>query len=375
MDFNDVQAGLATLEPNEAFTIVNTARPPAAYLFAQFLPERNDYDYQVSRGNIIVRATMAGLVGMDSPYPEGGAIEEADFSENTAKIANRVRLPEAAIRKLQMAVLRRRASNAPTVKVVTQTYLNFVNKLILQPHLDTAEWLRVRAMMDGAINWQFGNKILEVDYKLKAGSKMADLAGNNGFGGSTSQFWPTIMAMRRFLKRSGVRAFITDAETADVIVSNPVNKVEVVSVNEVNDFTTVTKIRQLSGALDQPTKDARFTVDIIAYSMEADILDEANKGKTKVVPFIKPGEFLAVGNNRTRAFNVGDGGTPNPESERALGYTHIAPTTESGGVPGRWADAYQPAREPWAFEGVGVTNLLPVIEADDKLISIRTALP
>jgi hypothetical protein len=101
MEF-DLRTALDALrQRGTVFAIANQARPPASYVFASILPEETRFSYQATAGSMTVRATMAGLVGMDSPYPEGGALEVSKFSEETAKIAIRVRFPEQQLRELQ----------------------------------------------------------------------------------------------------------------------------------------------------------------------------------------------------------------------------------------------------------------------------------
>jgi hypothetical protein len=100
MNFNFAVA-LAALGLGAAFRIANEARTPADYLFASLLPEQNRSTYTISSGQMIVRATMAGLVGMDSPYPPSGIIDLSTFLERTAKVANNTTLTEQALRELQ----------------------------------------------------------------------------------------------------------------------------------------------------------------------------------------------------------------------------------------------------------------------------------
>src|SRR6478735_6960132 len=100
MLFNFAEA-LVRMGPDAATVIANGTRPAPNYLFNTFLPERLMPDYHVEAANIIVRATMAGLVAMDSPYPTGGTVEMSNFLEQSAKLAISNTITEAALRQIQ----------------------------------------------------------------------------------------------------------------------------------------------------------------------------------------------------------------------------------------------------------------------------------
>jgi hypothetical protein len=181
--------------------------------------------------------------------------------------------------------------------------------------------------------------------------------------------------------RYNVRAYILHPDTWDVILANGVNNIQVTSIDNTMGSGTATITRLVnrsagSTTLLTPSPDARETISLIRYGNEGEIFDPANPGKTIRIPFMPRGKLLAVANNTgSNAYVVGQGSTPAPEY--ALGYTHIAPTVEGGGMPGRWADVYTPQGEPWALEGRGVQNALPVIEANyyDKLAVASTDMP
>jgi hypothetical protein len=375
MDFNFTQA-LAQLPPGAPFRVANEARPPSSYLFNTLLPERNEWDYQAAVGNMIVRTTMAGLVGMDSPYPEGGIIEASDFSEATAKIAISVRLPERAIRRMQQILMHLMVNQQPTIPVIQTEALNFTNKLIVQPMLDTSEWLRGQALAFGKIDWTFNNKRLLVDYGFPANHvlPLRTLGSNEAYSGTASKFWDDVRAARRLLRRN-VRAYIAHGDTIDDM-----------RYNKANGFVVTGETQAMSGAITfrrwipgitgtdfrQYSDDPEDVITIIRYNEEGEVFDLANPGKTLRIPFMPRGRILAVANNSGTDYTIGAGSTP--PIELALGYTHIAPTVEGGGSPGRWADVGVDDDEPWAFRGRGATNLLPVIEAYDKVVVLLTEL-
>jgi hypothetical protein len=360
------RAILAAMGPGAAFRIANTARTAADYLFAQLLPEQTKFSYDIQSGNMTIRATMAGLVGMDSPYPPGGAIDTRTFAERTAKIANEVPLNEQTLRALQEMVMRLQLNNAPTNDAVTRQVLNFVQKIIVQPHLDTMEWLRGQALVTGAIDWTFGKIRLQVDYGVPVGNFLTNRTGNNAYGGSTSKFWDDIRTIRRTL--GSVRTIIAHPTTIDEIRYNPVNAV--ITIDEGAGGVRMRKVNS-DGV---PTQDVSDVITLVAYDKEADVLDPTGAGVTVKVPFMPTGKLLGVGNNQQSGFsiNVGAGGTDDLEAQNALGYTHIAPTIEGGGRPGRWADVFTPEHEPYKIIGRGVTNGLPVIEAPEKIVVAST---
>jgi len=363
------RAILATLGNAAAFRIANTARPAADYLFAQLLPEEPRFGYNIEAGTMTIKATMAGLVGMDSPYPPGGAVETTTFAERTAKIANQVALNEQTLRHIQEMVMRLQFNRQPTLEALQQTVLNFVDKIIVQPHLDTMEWLRSRALVYGEIDWTFGKIKLEVDYGVPSGNFLTARTGTAGYGGSASMFWTDVREIRRILK--SVRAIIAHPTLIDVIRYNAANNV--VTIAEDANGVTLRRVNS-EGAF---TQDAGDVVRLVSYDKEADILDPATPGTTVNLPFMPTTKLLGVGNNVVSGFGIGvdQGGTEDPNRNNRLGYTHIAPTIEGGGRPGRWSNVFTPEHEPYALIGRGVTNGLPVLEAPSKVVVGTTELP
>lgn len=366
MNFSFTEA-LRNLGPDAAFRIINEARPPASYLFATLLPERPSTSYEVKSGSMTVRATMAGLVGMDSPYPEGGAIGISTFMEQSAKLGISLDLPEYAIRSLQDIVMRLQVSGGNTAEALANEVLNFSDKLLAQAHLDAAEWLRGQALATGAIDWTFNQKRLLVDYGVPGANKLTSRTGNDGYGGSASKFWTDIKEARRLL-RGNVRAFIAHPDMIDAIIYNDVN-----AINVVNQSTTSVTIQRYRGDLERPSTDARETLTLISYGLEGEILDLTAPGATVLKPFMPNTKVVAVGNNQGTQYVVGAGS--NAPVDNILGYTHIAPTVEGGGMPGRWARVFTPENRPWALRGESAANLLPVLEAPDKVVIMTSELP
>lgn len=352
----DFTAALEDLGPNAAFEIANGARPGSSYLFNQFLPERLEPSYRAEAGNITIRATMAGLAAIDGAYPPVGMMEASDFSQKIPKIAGTTRLNEATQRAMQDRLMRLLATGTPTTDFIQTEILNFINKVIVQPHLDSLEWLRAQCLFNGVINWTFGEITLNVDYGVPAANFLTQRTGTDAWGGTTSKFWEDVRSLRRLL-RWNTRAFIAHPDTIDEIIFNDANKAEVLEQSAER-----VRIRRLVGSTERASRDARDTVELIAYGLEGEVYDTANPGETIKIPFCPAGKLLAVANNERNEYRVGEGSTDDPEANNNLGYTHVGPTVEGGGRLGRWARAYTPEGRPYQLVGEGVTNSLPVLE-------------
>ena len=372
MQFDLTAAIRALQDANAPFVLANGAIPGTAYLLSQFLPEVGSFDYDAKSSTMTVRATMATLVGMDSVYPPGGAIETTSFAEQTAKIANHVELPEVLLRQLQALLTRVIAQGGQGIEETVNTALNFLNKIIIQPHLDTAEWLRGRALSTGAISWTANGITLSVDYNIPDANILTTRTGNDGYGGSTSKFWTDLRTMRSKLGGQ-VAALIMHQDTKEMILANSANNIKILAETD-NSFSIVRYVT--IGGNTVESSDARDRATFLTYSREADVYDEANPGKTKPVKLFPTGVITAIGRYNANRFVVGQGGTQAPANPSApqIGYTHMAPTVEGGGTPGRWAELFIDPNRPWTFGGRGVSNLLPVIDAPDRIVLMTTEM-
>lgn len=359
-------AALATLGPDAAFRIANVARPAGDYVWAQFLPEQRRASYHVSSGTMTIRPTMAGLVGMDSPYPPGGLVDISTFMEQTAKIANDIGLSEKALRELQALLQMTAGSTEANAKTLAEEALNFLNKVVVQAHLDTFEWMRGQALATGAINWVMNDITLAIDYGIPAANLLANNTGTAAYYNTASNFWKDIRTLRKLLKEQ-VRAFVAHPDLISDIVYNDANKLKVIGEDGLGGFT----VQRVVGSTERPSGDVRDTVQLIAYAKEGEVLDPANPGKSIKVPFCPRTKLVAIGRNTNDGYRVGDGATADPLNEIAIGYTHIAPTVE-GGAPGRWARLFTPEGQPWSLHGQGVTNGLPVIE-NAELVAVASS--
>lgn len=363
---------LATLGGNDAVVrIANAARPPADYLGATFLPEQNRPGYVAKSGSMTIRSTMAGIVGMDSPYPSTGLAESSTFMEKVAKLANDVTIPEEQMREMQQFAQQMLATGSATREFVLSNLLNFLQKVVLQPHLDRMEWLRWQALATGEIDWTFNQKEVAVDYGIPSAHKFATRTSTAGYGGTASAFWSDVRAAQKLL-RYGQMSIVMHPDTLNVVLSNEANAVEVVSQND-----TRFEIRRLvtRGGNTVASSDARERIAIVAYGAEGEVFDPANPGKTIKIPFVPAGAVAFIGRGGSQGFVVGQGATEPAATGLELGYTHIAPTVEGGGVSGRWARVDVPNDRPWQVRGQAVTNGLPVIENPEKLVIASTVLP
>ena len=364
---------LRDMSQDTMLELMAAARNDPDYYLTTLLPERVLPDYNVEAGNITVRATMAGLVGMDSPYPEGGAIDVSTFLEKSAKIAIALGLKEETLRQLQKFVreymLANNGAGAPNPEdFLTQEAFNFWEKVIVQAVKDTREWMRGQALK-GQIDWTFNKKRLQVDYGFPAANILAERTGTSAYGGTASKFWEDTRTQNRALRRSSRIVRIANPDTVDEIVYNSAN-----SMNVLEENGDMVRVQKITGDQRVSTGDARDTITIIKYAGEGEVLDPSQPGATLVLPFIDKGEYIAVGSGVVRGYRVGEGSTTEPRNELELGYTHLAPTVEGNGQMGDWGRMYTPQERPWELRGEGVCNFLPVIEGFNRVVRARTAM-
>lgn len=363
--FQDAIAALQ--EGATVFQIANQARPGGNYRFADILPEIGRTSYRAKTATMRIRSLMAGMVGMSSPYPGGMARDVTRFNESTIKLANDVRMEEEDIREVQEFLMAMQIRGGATNEAAIEEVTNFVDKIIVQPHLDTAEWLRGQALLTGQIDWTFNGIHVFVDYGIPAENMLAQRTGNDGWGGSTSKFWEDVRALKAVLKQDVV-AFYAHPDTIDMIVSNQANNL---FISAQNTLTGQVTLQRFISILSNPaiSSDQRDSITLIPHGDEGEVYDLSALPvqKTKSVLFFPKGAILAIGRPRRNQWIVGSGSTPEPTPVQ-LGYTHLAPTVESGGVqPGRWARVFTPEGQPWQLAGQGASNILPVIEDPTRI--------
>jgi len=347
---------LQRLGPDAAFRIINEARPGNVYLLSTLLPERSMPSYEVRGGSLVVHSTMAGLVGLDSPYPPSGAMSVSAFLERTAKLANEVVMSEHALRTLQEMMLR--VGQQDMTERLVEEVLNFTDAVLVQPHLDAAEYLRGQALGNGMIEWNYGSTSMTVDYGIPTTNRLPVRTGADAYGGSSSKFWDDIRLQNRLLRFASRIVRIAHPDLIDSIIYNDANALQVLSITE----NTITVRRVVStGGTPVASNDARDVVEIIRYGMEGEVINPDNPTQTIRVPFWPRNKLVAIGLGTGRGYVVGSGSRP--AEDTALGYTHLAPTVESGGKPGRWARVHTPPDRPWQLIGQAVSNVLPVIDA------------
>lgn len=354
--------------------LANEQKPPASYLLTTILPERVLPGYDVDAATMTVRAIMAHAVGMDSKYPEGGAVEMATFREQIAKYAIQQNLSEKAIRGVQELARDLLARGQGTTDLAVNTVLNFVNKLLLQPHFDRAEFLRGEALFTGMISDRTNGSNVVVDYGVPAANKFATRTGTDAYNSTASKFWTDTVAARRILGNA-YRVSMASRATIEGIIYNDANKINVLDIE--GGRYTIQRYVGEPGGLRTATQDARERMTLVEYQAEGEILDltSANRGKTIKVPFVPDGVVGHFGAaDRSREFIPGEGATEDPRNELELGYTHIGPTVEGGGAAGRWARVYTPEGMPMQIRGQSVSNMLPVILSPEKIVLASTTL-
>lgn len=371
MDF-DLRQAIENLEQSTVFELANQGRPPADYLFNMVLPNINMDTYDVANSTMTIRTTMAGLTGMDSKYAPGGASDITEMSGRTGKVAITADLPEQFLRQLQNMLLRLTAQGVPTEMAIQDTGLNFVNKIIVQALFDREEWLKGQALFTGGLDWTFNGKNLKADYGIPAANFLTARTGNNGYGGSTSKFWEDYYSAQEILNWK-VTACIMHPTTLKTIMANAdVNQLQFVTSDPAtNSFMFQRTISRAGNTVI--SSDPRDMIQIIAYNKEGEIWDLNNPGATTKVPFCPVGGVLWLGERVDAASNVfvvGDGSTLPAviENPVMMGYGHIAPTTEGGGLPGRWSRLYVPQDKPWSMSADGVSNFIPVIQAPERIV-------
>lgn len=356
---------LANIGPDSAFRIANEKRPENFYLFNTLLPEMNEPTYSIDSGSLTIRSAMAGLASTDSPYPPTGISEVAAFLEEATKLANTVKLTERAIRRIQGKM--KDLGKSDSMDFIVNEALNFLEKVIVQPHLDAMEWLRGKALVTGAIDWTFNGQNLVVDYGIPAANILTTRTGTAAWDSTASAFWDDIILIQSTLGYN-VRAMIAHPNTVMSIIDNDVNAIEITNLMELGNGSLAYSLMRRIGTTERPDTDFRRNITIIAYGLEGEVLNPAGPSATQQLPFMEEGKILAVGNTgRTSFYRVGEGSTEDPWTQVPLGYTHIAPTVEGGGQMGRWAQLFTPEQMPMQLHGRGVTNGLPVVETPEKI--------
>lgn len=374
---------------NGILRVAREARPGSDYVLANILPEIGIPNYQAKSSSMRIFAVMAGMAAQSSPYAPGGATESASFREATIKLANEIPLREEDIRAIHELIASRTIQaavsgqaldiGAISIKAMIEQILGFTDKTIVQSHLDTAEWLRGRALTTGQINWTFNDIPVAVDYEFNTDNINAQQTGNDAWGGSASKFWEDVRFLRRVL-RYAVDGFYAHPDTISEIIDNSVNNITIIAQNEITNAVTLQKTVSLVGT-PALSSDKRDTVTLIPVGASGNVYDLSTTGKNmrlKDVPFFQTGVIVAIGRQRRNQWIVSAGApvgsTPEAKANR-IGYTHIAPTVEAGDMtPGRWANAYVPQGQQWQIIGQGASNLLPVIEDVDRIARVSSEM-
>lgn len=360
---NDLGAG-------DVFRVANEPRPMSDYLFQNFLPNMASTEYEAESGTMTVRATMAGAVGMDSPYPPVGLVEASKFAEKALKIGAYAKLTEDNLRKIQSILASITLNGGNTKEFLANEVLAFVDKVIAQSMYDRIEWLRAQALVTGAISWTFNGIAWSVSYGVPSANLLAQRTSTAAWDSTASAFWTDINLLYARL-RYNVAAFVVHPDTLLAIVGNSVNNAEIVAQEMFGAGGSRTTIRRRIGTTERLSTDFREQVTLIAYGDEGEIYDTSNPGQTTKVPFMPQKKILAVGRPSRRGYMVGQGSTESAETGLELGYTHVGPTVE-GGQPGLWAQVYTPEKLPMQLHGRGAANVIPVLE-NANLVAVASS--
>lgn len=369
----DFKGLLDEIEEDEITSIARDARPGENRLFNAVLPEQLKRGYSAGGGRMKIRSVMAKLVGMDSPYPRAAVMESESWEYKIAKMGVNIPFPEAYLRELRAIVNDVLNNTIDDEQQILETMFNFTDKLLVEPLLDTAEWMRAQALLTGKIEWQSDDIVLDVDYGIPADNFLPARTGNNGYGGSTSKFWDDWHEIQRILKNR-VQAVFMNTITLQTIMYNPVNNIKVVRQDDVAGVFQFQRYVNNNGVLTV-SDDTRDNISIIVYDDEVEVLDDAYPGQgiTKLLPLVPSGAMMAIGRADTRTFQIGTGNTQDSAATPlSLGYTHVGPTEENNGILGRWAETYVPEGKKWMFVGQSAANVLPVIEAPDRIVNATT---
>lgn len=371
----DFKGLLEAMEDDEVFTVANASRPGSNYLWNDVLPDRLQRGYHARAGNMTIKSTMSKMVGMDSPYPRAGTLSRQSFEHKIAKFAIEMPFPEEYLRELRAMVNDRFNNSQNDEQQILETMFNFTQKLMVQPHHDSAEHLKSLALITGAIDIQTDDIHLEVDYQIPAENFLTPRTATDAYDKSTSKFWDDWHEAQRLLKNK-VRAVYTNTRTLQGIMYNPANNLKVVAADQTNGVYTFQRYITLGGNT-VVSEDVRDRVTIITYDDSAEVLDETQLGSgiTKLVPFCPDGALVFIGAFDGRRFQIGSGSTDETNlSPVQIGYNHIGPTEEGNGRLGMWANAFVPQGKEWQFVAQSVINMLPVIEGPDRIVNATTSL-
>jgi hypothetical protein len=353
--------------------IANEARAPSTYLLqTSVLPVRRRASYTAEDGGLVIRNVMAQMVGMDSKYPEGAAMDVSTFREIISKLAIQQNLSEKVKRHLRETVrsMIAQGEQGRVGALVVQTVLNFVQKMLLQPHWDRIEWLCGQVLFLDEIDWRFGGSVLALNYQTPAEYLFATRTGTAAYGSSASVFWADHRLAQRRLMGADYTV-IGHGNTISEIVYNEANSADILAA-ENGRFT----MRRFRGSMERPATDARDRATFVSYNLEGEVFDADGSGNTTNLPFAPEGLLLYVGLGRpdTDLVQIDQGSTNDGQNNLELGYTHLGPTEEAEGALGVWSRVYKPESMPMQLRGQSVSNTLPVMRNRKRRVVLSTEM-
>lgn len=362
---------LRQLPEEDVLLVAREARPTSDYIWETILPDRPRRSYYVSNKAMSVKTTMAGMVGMDSPYTPGGAVSTSTFLEQTTKLSLTISMGEQLLREIQDYF-----GPDGDPKALAQEALNFYRKVCIQGVLDRMEWMRGEVLRTGVLDWTYNGLNVNVDYGIPAANilTLRTIAGTDAYHLAGSGFWEDVASVHSLLKDYNSIVGIAHPNTIDAIVSQPANNIVVTGRTDNGRITLQRWVDRLGNPVE--SSDYRDRLTLVAHSAEGEYIDTSSifDGTTTTVPFCKPGFITWVASGNAPGYRLGDGATTEPRNSLELGFTHIAPTVEGGGSPGIWGRLYTPEYKPWQLVADVVANMLPVIETPERIVIASTEM-
>lgn len=374
---------------NFAYEIVRAKVIPSDYFLATILPEEEHPDYVTGQGHITIYPTMINQAAMDSPFTPLGVMTSEMFQENTIKLGGEMFFTEKDMRDLQALEksiittgFARGLSNSqingglvvnPQTgladgKTVNGLRLNALIGMTLamaKAHFDRREWMRSKALFYNALDWEFNGLPAKVKYKIPTGNFLTPRSSSDAYNASSSKFWTDIRTLYTKLNNF---ILVMNQNTYNAIIGQSANNISITA----DSGMVKTIVQWNSQAVRQPN-DFRNTQTIYVYNKSGTHFDPTTKIMS-AVPFVPDGLILAVGEAVFEGIQLTQGSVDDPTLKYRAGYTHIAPTVESGSQMGTWAKIYTPEAKPMQVLGETAGNTLPMITNGKRICVLETTI-
>lgn len=374
---------------NFAFEIVRAKVIPSDYFLATILPEELHPDYVTGQGHITIYPTMINQAAMDSPFTPLGVMTSEMLQENTIKLGGEMFFTEKDMRDLQ--ALEKSIITTGFARGLTPAQINgglTVNKdtgmgdggtvnglrlnaligmtlAMAKAHFDRREWMRAQALFYNGLDWTFNGLPAKVTYKIPTSNYLAERTSSEAYNASSSKFWTDVRTLYTKLNNF---VLVMNQNTYNAIIGQPANNISITAENGM----VKTIVQWNSQAVRQPN-DFRNTQTIYVYNKSGTHFDPTTKEMT-AIPFVPDGLILAVGEAVFEGIQLTQGSVDDPTLKYRAGYTHIAPTVESGGQMGTWARIYTPEAKAMQVLGETAGNTLPMITNGKRICRLKTTI-